>query len=251
MSEDFVSKLFRGRGRMFISLRDTSSPALPIGWKFIGQIGSASLTPDIQRGQTLETETGADAVAASWPTKTAYNLSMGMRSIRAQHLETSLQGSAVTYAAASVTSEPHIAQQGLMIACVKQDISAVSVTSDPAGTTYDVTDDYIVHAEEGLIEIVVGGAIADDTPILLNYTHTGQKLVSANPDNVARSVMFVGKNTADDDKRVRCTMYKVKLSPGAFDLISDGSIESPITGEIELDTTRTAGDQLFSWLVND
>ncbi len=49
--------------------------------------------------------------------------------------------------------------------------AGVVVTSDPAGTTYDYGDDYVVDYESGRIMVLSGGAMADATGFLIDYTY--------------------------------------------------------------------------------
>ncbi|MCP4424274.1 MAG: hypothetical protein GY803_07285, partial [Chloroflexi bacterium] len=49
--------------------------------------------------------------------------------------------------------------------------AGVVVTSDPAGTTYDFGDDYVIDYELGRIKVLSTGAMADATGFLIDYTY--------------------------------------------------------------------------------
>ena len=132
-------------------------------------------------------------------------------------------------------------------------LSAVSVTDSTGVTTYTegVGNDYILDAAAGTIEVLSTGIIADEQALLIDYTYAAQTHTSTAPNNDAKYIMFDGLNSADDDKKVRCEMYKVKFSPGSLSLITDETNDVTLDGEIELDSLRAVGDQFYSWKTED
>ena len=56
----------------------------------------------------------------------------------------------------------------------RRNISAVTVTSSPSGTTYVSGTDYAIDATLGLITLVEGGGIDAADPILVTYTYAAQ-----------------------------------------------------------------------------
>lgn len=249
MSEQFESRYFAGQGPLFLAARDANGE--PAGLIFIGDVGEVSLTPNVENSEVRENVTGSRGIASSILVGTEYNMSITMRSIKPDHLAVALQGAVTTKAGDSVTDEEHIAYAGKFIRLLHNKVSTVVVTSDPAGTTYVVNDDYIVHADEGMIEIVSGGAIDDEDPLLIDYAYAAQHHVSADPGNIDRYIVFAGMNSADNDKQTRCEIYKAKLDPGVLGLIGSEQQEITITGRILVDMLRPAGDRFFSWKTED
>jgi len=243
--EQFESKYFRGQGKVFLADRDAAGQ--PMGLTFIGDLTSADMTPQIDKEEVIENVTGTNAVAASWPTGTKYNLSIAMRSVKKEHLAIALQADLATKIAGTVTDESHIAYDDKLVALAHNKISAVVVTDAAGTTTYAATTDYIVHADEGMIEILSTGTIVDAAVILVDYSYAAQGHLTANPTNTDKYLVFAGKNSADNDKQVRCEIYKVKLDASVLSMITANAADMTLTGEIVLDSLRAAGDQFYGW----
>ena len=247
--ETFDTKYFRGQGPLFIASRDANGE--PAGLVFVGDVASATITPQIENGEVIENVSGSGGVGASWPTRTQFNLSMAMRSVKKEHLAIALQADLTSKAAGSVTDEAHTAYSGKFIRLEHTNISTVVVTDGTGTTTYTVADDYIVHAEEGMVEIVAGGAITDESAVLVDYDYAAQGHLATNPSAIERYLVFAGKNTANNDKQTRCEIYKCKLDPSVLSLITQEAAELPITGVIEKDGLRAVGDQFYGWKLED
>jgi len=86
-----------------------------------------------------------------------------------------------------------------------KNVTAVGVEPDGGGTPYTVTTDYVVNADEGRIYIVVGGGIADDTDIEVDYTPVANSRVrvkSAGSGAIRGALRFVADNTTGDNREV-------------------------------------------------
>ena len=244
--EDHTTKYYAGQGAVYVSQLLNNQP---VGYKFLGDVESLTLTPDVQRNEILENVSGSRGVGASFLTRVAYSLSITSRSIKAEHLALALQNDATHLAAGSVTDEPAIAQQGAMIRLARQNVSNVVITPDPPGVAFTEGSDYVVHSDAGLVEILATGTINNDAALLIDYDFTAQNVVSAYPQNAPVAVLFAGKNVAENET-IRCEVYKCKLDPASFDLINADGSSSQRSGVVEQDTSRAANDQLFSWIVN-
>ena len=86
---------------------------------------------------------------------------------------------------------------------------------------------------------------------LVDYSYAAQHHVAADPSNKEVYLVFAGLNRADNAKQTRCEIYKAKLDPGVLGLIQEEHAEIPITGRVLLDSLRPAGDQFFSWKLED
>ncbi|MBD3610524.1 MAG: hypothetical protein HUJ30_08245 [Gammaproteobacteria bacterium] len=247
--EQFDSRYFRGQGKLFIGDRDANGNA--VGLQFIGDIGSAELTPNIERGETIENVSGSNAVGASFLKRAQFNISIAMRSIKAKHLAIALHAADSAKTASSVTDEAHTAKLERMSALEHTNVSTVVVTGSGGTPTYVENTDYKVHAAEGMIEWLSGGTITEDTATLIDYSYAAQTHIKVEPHNLEKFLVFAGKNTSDNDKQTRVELYKVKLDPSVASLITDDTVEMPLNGTVMLDTMRAASDQLYSWKTED
>ena len=247
--ELFETKYFRGQGKLFIGARDAAGE--PSGLTFVGDLSSATLTPNVGRSEIIENVTGASAVGASALKSVKFSVAIAMRSIKPEHLAIALSASNVAKAGSSVVDEAHTCYLDKFTRLEHNKISAVTITGAGGTPTYVADTDYIVHADEGMIEFISGGTITDALPVLIDYTYASQHHVKSDPGNLERYIVFAGMNTANNDKQTRCEMYKVKLDPGVFALITDDPTDATINGTLELDTLRAAGDQTFSWKLED
>lgn len=245
MAEQFNSLYFRGQGKVFIG--DIDASGNPVSLAFIGDVSAAKISSNISRGKHIESVSGGRAVAASWIDSSEFGISLTLHSVRKDHLANAIQGTATAKTGASVTDESHTANLDKFVMLDNVKISSVVVTNSAGTTTYTANTDYIVHADEGLIEVVSGGNITDGSTILVDYTYATQDHITTSPGNVAKYLMFSGINTANNDKVTRCEAYRVKFDPAALDLITTEAAGMEISGIIEQDTTRAAGDQYYKW----
>jgi len=248
MAELFDSRYFAGQGKVFVAAR--SATGTPDGLLFLGDLGEVKLTPSVERSEMVENVSGGHAIGVSFLKKVSYNLSMTMRSIKAAHLAQLLQGTATAQAAGSVVDEAHTVRLGKFSRMSKVGISTVVVTGTGGTPTYVANTDYKVHAEGGMIEWLSGGTVTEGLAVLIDFAYVAQNWVNTNPNNTPLYLVFDGINQADN-KRVRCEIYRVKLDPGALDLITADPAEATVGGAVELDTLRAGGDQLFRWIVAD
>lgn len=247
--EQFDTKYFRGQGKLFIGQRDAAGE--PTGLTFVGDLSSATLTPNIERDELIENVSGASAVAISTLKRVRYNMAIAMRSVKPAHLAQALSASVTAITGTTVVDEAHTAYLDKFTRLTYNKISSVTVTGSGGTPTYVENTDYIVHADEGMIEFISGGTITDATAVLIDYTFASQNHVKANPANLESYVVFAGINTANNDKMTRCEIYRVKFDPSALSLITDTPTDMQLNGVIELDTLRASGDQLFSWKLED
>jgi hypothetical protein len=244
------SRYFRGQGPLYIADRDPVT-GLPTGFTFVGDVTSVELNPEVERFEVKENVSGKGAVGASGIKSVKYAVQMVLRSIKPAHLKMALQGALTVKAAGNVVDEVHKAYDDKFIRLLHTNVSTVVVTNNAGSVTYVADTDYKVHAAEGLIEVIAAGAMVEGADHKIDYAYAAQQHLTVNPTNSYKVLMFAGKNTADSDKQTRCEAYKVQFDPAALDLITDETAEIELSGVVLLDTLRTAGDQLFSWKVQD
>lgn len=249
MPEQFDSVYFRGQGALLIGDIDASNN--PVALEFVGDLDSAALTPNVQREQVIENVSGSNAVGASWLTASSYNLQLGMRSIKPEHLAKALQGTATAKTASSVTDEAHTVRLGKFSPLANTKVTSVVVTGSGGSPTYVANTDYKVHGDKGLIEWLSGGTVTEGLAVLVDYSYAAQKHVGSSPNNVAKAVVFAGINSANSDKQVRCQIHRVKFDPGTMSLITNQGANAPISGLIELDPSKPAGERFFKYMLED
>jgi Tfp pilus assembly protein PilV len=249
MAELFDTRYFSGQGKVFIGPRDAAGE--PAGLVYMGDVSAVELSPNVEKETVIENVTGLSGVGAEWFTRVEYSLSMQMRSIKAEHLAQALHASNTAKASGSATDEVHTAYSGKFIQLANTKVSSI-VVKDTSGTpTYVEGTDYIAHNDIGMVEIISGGGITDLDVLKISYSFAAQHIFSVKPANTDFALTFNGINRADNDKQVRCRLYKMKLSPATLDMIAQGATEMPITGTVLLDSLRAAGDQYYSWVTED
>lgn len=249
MPELFDTKYFRGQGALFMGAR--SAAGEPDNLVFIGDLGEATMESDVARSEIIENTTGQGGVGSTSMTRVQYNLNIMMRSAKPPHLALALQGAVTEFSGGAVTGTVRTARHGKFVLLNHVKVSSLIVHAVGGTPGYVEGTDYILHADKGMVEIIAGGGIPDNSLIEIPYTYASQDHVTANPSNVDRYLVFAGKNTADNNKQTRCELYKVRLDPGALDLITSEEAEYPITGRVLMDSLRPVGDQFFKWKIED
>ena len=119
-------------------------------------------------------------------------------------------------------------------------VSAVVVTSDPAGTTYEINKDYELDDKLGLIRAISGSAMASDPTVLIAYTYkavTGDRIQVGTDLTTRARLLLRGVNDADDSA-VEWEAYQAILTPaGEIDLLSS----EPLKAEFNLKFETPSG----------
>ena len=247
--EQFDSRYFRGQGPLFIGDRDANGD--PTGLTFVGDVESVTLEPNVSRSETTENTTGKRLTAVSMLNGVEYALTINMRSIKPEHLQLALQGANTAKASGSVTDEAHTAYLDKFTPLEHTNVSSVTVVDGGGSPTYVEGTDYKVHADEGLIEWLSGGTISDATAVDISYDYAAQHHIKTDPKNKDKYIVFSGINGADNDKQTRVEIFKARLDPSVPNLISEETVNFPMSGRVLIDTLRSSGDQLFSWKTED
>lgn len=249
MAELFDTKYFRGQGPLFIGGRTAAGE--PDGLIFVGDTGEVTLEPKMDFTEVIENVTGQGGIGSSSLKRAQYDIKIMLRSVKPEHLALALQGTTTAKVGASVVNELHTARKGKFVRLKHVKVSTVVVTGPSATPIFTVGTDYVVHAERGMIEIVTTGVIVEAQTLEIDYAYAAQNHVTSNPGNIDKSIVFSGKNTANNDKNTRCEIYKVRLDPGSLSLITEEEAEYSISGRVLLDSLRPVGDQFFTWKIED
>lgn len=249
MAESFDTKYFRGQGKLFIGGRTATGE--PDSLIFVGDVGEVTMEPQIDYSEVIENVSGQGGIGSSSLTRVQYDMQIMMRSVKPDHLALALHGTTTPITGASVTDQAHTARTGKFLRLQHVKVSTVVVTGAGGTPVYAAGTDYIVHAAEGMVEILSTGSIANGAALLIDYAFAAQNHVTTNPGNLDRYIVFSGKNTANNDKQTRVEIYKVRLDPGAPGLITAEETEYSIGGRVLLDSLRAVGDQFFKWKIED
>lgn len=172
-------------------------------------------------------------------------LSMTMSDYNKENLARALFGTASAVTAGAITDESISAPASLTgdplvtTANVIDTTQTVTVTTDPAGTTYVVDTDYTVTAA-GII-ILDAGSIVAGADLLIDYTKKAVDVVQALTTSAQEYVLdLVGLNEAQSGTPVVIKVHRAKFGPAAdLALIGDDFAELVLTGDVLQDTSIT------------
>lgn len=175
----------------------------------------------------------------------AVNLSMTVHDYNAANLASALFGSASTVTAGAVTDESISAPTTLTADTLVETASiidadqTVTVTTDPAGTTYTEGTDYTVNAA-GIVILAAGGITAG-AALLISYTKKAVDVVEGVTTTAEEvELVFVGLNEAQSGTPVVVRAHRVKFSPTQeLSLIGDEFAALELTGECLAEATIT------------
>ena len=250
MAEQFESIYWRGQGPLMLSRRDSGGN--PSGFVFVGDVESIEGQPNISRRNIKENVSGQRNTAASFITEQDTAITINLKSAKPAHLAEILQADLTAKVAASVTDEAVSASLDKFIQLAHVKVSNLVVSDSAGTTTYVAGTDYLAHGDEGFIEILGSGGIAEAQPLLVDYDYAAQKHLAANPANTELYASFPGINTTNGDKRGRCEIYKLQIDPGFLGLIQqDQEASISVNGVMLVDSLRPQGDRLYGWKFED
>ena len=169
--------------------------------------------------------------------------------INGENLALAFFGSASSIPTAAVVDESQQAFLDSLVPLENVGPTSVVVTDSGAATTYDEGTDYTV--KPGGIFIPEDSTIADDSAILVDYSHPDYQRVGALTDSAPElSLVFDGLNEADEGRPVRITLHRVKFSPAAStDIIGEDFAGLQLPAELLSDPLRTGTGEskFFTW----
>lgn len=241
------AEVMLGRGKIYID-RLTSAFART-GEKFVGNVSVFEITPSPEEIKKFSSATAAAPQTCSDVIRQSLAVRIVGDEFSGENLARALYGdmSTLSQTGDNVVAEPILTvQQGCYYPVNYRAISAVAV-KDSVPTTYTVTDDYLVDAVEGRIYIVPGGAIADDTNLLIDYTYGTIALNTVrgmNQTSIRCYIRFVGDPARGATQTVEIWRASVRAD-GAIGLISDDYGEWTLTGDVESDATNHPDEPHF------
>lgn len=244
-----------GAGYVYFEENDASGNATT-GRRYLGDSPSMTVTGGTERLEVYDSDGPTAEKIVDLTTRLSRNASLTVRDQSGDNLGVFLMGdtSTVTQTATPVADEAIAAvQQGRYYQLGRsvanpsgvKGIGSVTVTDDVPSAPFTVNDDYVVYAAEGMLYIVPGGAISDDTNLLVDYTPAANSRtrVTTNNDGTKQGELtYVEDNTAGENKV--WTFPLVELAPnGDLALKSRDSIrEMPFSVAIN---TRSGYEQIY------
>jgi hypothetical protein len=250
MAEQFDTIYWRGQGPAFLAERDASGN--PLGLEFVGDIDTIEGSANISTTKVKENVSGQRLTAAVFNTDSEYPITINFKSAKPKHLARALQADLTVKTAGSVTDEAVTGHHDKFLKLAHVKCSNLVLTNDAGAITYVADTDYVFYGDEGMVEILSTGSITDGQALLADYDYAAQKHISANPGNKDYMLVFPGINTANSDKRGRCTIFKLKIDPAFLSLIqqdTEGALS--VNAEMQADTLRASGNQLYQWEYED
>lgn len=211
-------------GDVYVDVLDASGASTGLAGPFnctqLAFTESTDLKQRISRGKSTYGQ-ALDAVSLKKPSEAEFTFDETTKEL----IAAALLGSAVTRngAGGSVTAEVHVARVGKIVQLAHGDVSAV-VVKDTTGTTTFVagTDYQLLSAEAGLIKIL-GGDIADDDQLKINYTwaaESGIQIDGGAQPLIQFRVVMDGKNLTNGNGII-CEIDKAIITPkAALDLFN-------------------------------
>lgn len=168
-----LDELIIPRGIVYFDPFDAAGA--PTGEVDLGETGGANLSPTTENLQYFSSRSKARQEIRNVATSISRAFTLNLDSINMHNvaLFAIADLSEITQVATPVVDEPFTVLQGRWYQLggntPARNVTAV-VVADAVPTTYVEGTDYVLDAANGRIQIIVGGNIADDTDILVDYT---------------------------------------------------------------------------------
>lgn len=179
-------------------------------------------------GQVIET------VAIPQPS----DLTVDLGEVNRDGLTLALLGTtgSIAQTSGSVNNENAVAKLDAWVQLSKAAISAVVVTNSGGTTTYVNGQDYIINAQLGWLKALPGGAITDNQPLLVDFSHaaiSGTEIRGSTQAQIRAKFKLDGKNFADDLPVIVTVHEAVIAADSAFDFLSDDFASISLPGRMK------------------
>lgn len=244
-----------GAGYVYFEENDANG-ALGSGRRYVGDSPGLTITGSPEKLDVYDSDDPVAEKLLSMTTKVDRSGTLTLRDDSGENRAAFLMGAVqtVTQTATPVADEAHSAvQQGRYYQLGRsitnpsgvKGIGSVSVTGSGGTPTYTVTTDYVVYADEGMIYIVPGGTIADDTNIEVDYTpdaNSREQVVSSGDGAQRGEMTYVENNTRGNNKVWTFPLVEIAPNGEAALKSRDQVREYQFTVSLE---TRTGYEQAY------
>jgi hypothetical protein len=238
-----ANNILLGRGKVYFD-RFTDA-GVQTGEIFLGNTPTFELTPASEDIKKYSSATAAAPLICSDVLRVTVGIRIVGDEFSKENLAMALFGTVGSYtqSTAGVVDESiTVVEQGRFYPTLYRGLTAVVVTTDPAGTTYTVDVDYTVDAVSGRIYIVPGGAIAASAAedILVDYTYATQALEATRgltATSVKGRIRFIGDPARGP--KLECIVWRASVrSDGAISFIGDEYGQFTLAGDVESDAVN-------------
>lgn len=216
--------LVLGRGSLLL---DRLEGGLPTGLRFMGTAEAVARSLEDEKIEfRSSTQAGRPVIKEVTQERTIEVLAT-LNEYQFENLALSFMGDLVTVAQAGATGATIVfegVKQGRYYDVGQRALSAVSVTDNGSTpVTYDLTDDYTVDAARGLIYIVPGGDIADDSEIEITFTSAAgsiRRIRGGTRTSIEARLQFISDNASGPNWRYEA--WRVSITPeGELGFVTD------------------------------
>lgn len=252
-----MNKYYSGQGSLYVAERDPVSGA-PRGFIPLGNVPELTISIETTQVDHKESESGNRLIDLVLVTEKKGTFSFNIESLNLDNLALGFWGSNTAVVAGTVAEpNPEIVtiQQGdvgVRYALQHPKVSTVVVKDETGVTTYVAGTDYSIDADNGVIVVLAGGAIATDvtagdTILEVTYAYAGYSKLDAFTDVVPpeRWLRFEGINTVDG-KKVIVDLFRAQFAPLTdYGLINEELGSGTLSGQLLADTLRPDGTSQF------
>lgn len=231
-----------GKGRFAIRKRGEAGP-----FRFIGNCPVLSFTVTEDEKSLVDSQKPGGGKIESVRRTTAVPLNVELTNFNYKNIALVTGGDGSEIVSGTVTDESITGYHDGLIPLAHIGASSMVLTSDPAGTTYDLGTDY--ELESAGLAIPAAPTFADGAALLASYAYGGYNVVEAFT-NAADEYegIFTGLNEARSGLPGVGYLHRIVFGRAGMQLISDDFTPIPLAGELLADSTRPAGESpFFRW----
>lgn len=195
------------------------------GYRYLGDTPEFGFTQENENLEFVDSDTEIAVLKEDVVVRITRTGNMALRDISKENIALSFTGSTATQSQSSATGESETlsgVKVGRMYSIGETDanpigvrkLSNVSVTGSGGTPSHTEGTDYEVNLDEGLIQVLEGGAISDDDDIIVNYDQAGvdwEVAKSGSDGKQEGKLLLVAKNRKGDNTNY--LMPKVELQP--------------------------------------
>jgi len=245
-----MNNYYSGQGSLYVATR--SIVGVPLGFMRLGNVPELTIDIATTIFEHKESESGVRGIDLTITKENKGSFAFKMENLSLDTLAMGLYGTKSSVIAGTVTAgAPDIVKLywGKRSPLAHPDVSNVVVKSAIGGTIYDVTDDYLVDAKNGILTGVSsgdGGAIANATDVYVSYDYAAVgKLDAFMVTAPERWLRFQGLNTVDGTS-VLIDIFRAKFDPlTGYSLINDELASASMKGTALADEFRLTGSKYF------
>jgi hypothetical protein len=239
MSE-VVTKGYIGVGRVWVRAYGSTGAR-----RHVGNVSSLTLRHNIEAQRMPEYTRPGGGTAVKLERIDTVESSMTWLNFSPENWAIATAGTVTDVALSASTVENVTGHKGSVTTLAKLPSTITTVTSDPAGTTFQTPRDYEKSAAG--IYIPTTSTITDGQALIVTYANIAQKRVEGSMGtSTVLEVLFEGLNDADTQKPVVVDIWRMSVPPAAeLSLIGLEFGEMAIAAELLADTSKGSSVSAF------